>query len=205
MNIQILFLNLNLKKLSKKNYIYINSTGTLIIEAMKKSALTFLIIVCVSIVFAQETKKKSNKQIKAEQKEQKIQLIKSLIDNKTFVFKANMVIPLNEKTKALTSDFGMEVKHDSIFSYMPYFGNTYSRDYDNFKDSPMGFMQPMESYKREKTRKGYDVNIKVKNVNDGIDIVFHISKMGDATCVASFINRQSISYTGSIFAPKPEE
>ncbi len=172
---------------------------------MKISAIIFLIIFTFSAVFAQETKPKSKKQLKAEKKEQKIQLIKSLVDNKTFVFKAYSVIPKNEKTRALTSDFGIEVKTDSIFSYMPYFGNTYSREYDNFKDSPMGFAQPMESYKREKTKKGFEVKITVKNVNEGIDLVFHISKMGDATCVASFINRQSISYTGSIFAPKSGE
>ena len=170
---------------------------------MKKFTLIFVLIISVTVLLAQE--KKSKKQIKAEKKTQKIQLIKSLIDNKTFVFKAYSVIPKNEKTKALISDFGIEVRNDSIFSYMPYYGNTYSRDYSSFKDSPMGFMQPMESYKREKTKKGYDVNIKVKNINDVIDLVFHISKTGDATCVASSINRQSISYVGEILAPMTKE
>ena len=170
---------------------------------MKKLTLIFVLIISVSVLFGQE--KRSKKQIKAEKKTQKIQLIKTLIDSKTFVFKAYSVIPKNEKTKALISDFGMEVRNDSIFSYMPYYGNTYSRDYTSFTDSPMGFMQPMESYKKVKTRKGFDINIKVKNGNDVIDLVFHISKTGDATVVASSINRQSISYIGEIFAPKPKE
>lgn len=170
---------------------------------MKTLTLTFLMILSVTLIFAQE--KKSKKQIKAEQKAQKIQLIKSGIDNKTFVFKAYSVVPKNEKTKALITDFGIEIRNDSIYSYMPYYGNTYSRDYASFKDSPMGFMQPMESYKRVKTKKGYDVDIRVKNVNDIIDLAFHISKTGDATVVASSINRQSISYMGEIFVPQPKE
>jgi len=170
---------------------------------MKTLGLTIVLILSVTIVFAQG--EKSKKQLRKDRKAQKIQIIKDGVYNKTFVFKAYSVVPKNEKTKALTSDFGIEVKGDSIFSYMPYYGNTYSRDYSKFNDSPMGFAQPIESYKRLKTKKGYEVNIKVKNLNDVIDLVFHITKVGDATAVASSINRQSISYMGEILVPQQKE
>jgi hypothetical protein len=170
---------------------------------MKNLALIFILILSVSMLSAQE--KKSKKQLKAERKTQKIQLIKQIVENKTFVFKAYSVIPKNEVSKTLFSDFGIEVRNDSIFSYLPYYGNTYSRDYSSFKDSPMGFAQLIDSYKRVKTKKGFEVNVKVKNLNDLIDLTFHISKMGDATVVASSLNRQAIAYTGEIFAPKMEE
>jgi hypothetical protein len=170
---------------------------------MKILTVFLVLILSFSVLFAQE--KRSKKQIRTERKSQKIQLVKSFVDNKTFVFKAYSVIPKNERTKTLISDFGIEVRNDSIFSYLPYYGNTYSRDYSSFKDSPMGFAQPVESYKRVKTKKGFEVNIKVKNQNDLIDLAFHISKMGSATVVASSLNRQAITYTGEIFAPKPGE
>jgi hypothetical protein len=170
---------------------------------MKTLTLTFVMILSVTLIFAQG--KISRKQIRKEKKAQKIQLIKSGIDNKTFVFKAYSVVPKNERTKALVSDFGIEVRGDSIFSYMPYYGNTYTRDYSKFNDSPMGFAQPIESYKRLKTKKGYEVKIKVKNLNDVIDLVFHITKVGDATVVASSINRQSISYMGEILIPQQKQ
>jgi len=171
---------------------------------MKTLTFTFILILSVTLIFAQDSKK-SKRQFKAEQKAQKIQLIKTIIDNKTFVFKAYSVIPSNEKVKTLIADFGIEVRNDSIFSYMPYYGNTYSRDYSSFKDSPMGFAQPMDSYKRVKNKSGYDVNVKVTNENDILELVFHISKMGDATVVASSLNRQSISYLGEILVPVLKE
>lgn len=171
---------------------------------MKNIALTLILILSVSLIFAQDSKK-SKKQIRADEKAQKIKQVKSAIDNKSFVFKAYSVIPKNEKTKALISDFGIEVSVDSIFSYLPYYGNTYSRDYSRVNDSPMGFMQAMESYKRVKTKKGYDVSINVKNKGDIIDLAFHISKTGDATVVASSINRQSITYIGEILVPQQKE
>lgn len=172
---------------------------------MKILTLSILMIFSVSVIYAQDTEKKSKKQLKAEQKAQKAQQLKEMVDNKTFIFKATSVIPKNEKTRSLTTDFGIEVKNDSVFSYMPYFGNTYSRDYTSFKDSPMGFMQPFESYKKTKTRKGYDVDIRVDNNHDIIDLAFHISKNGTASLSASSINRQAISYMGEILAPKPKE
>ena len=172
---------------------------------MKIFTIIVLILFAATSVFAQTTEKKSKKQLKAEQKALKIQLIKDLVDNKTFIFKATSVIPKNEKTRSLTTDFGIEVKNDSVFSYMPYFGNTYSRDYTSFKDSPLGFMQPFESYKKTKTRSGYDVDIRVDNNHDIIDLAFHISKNGTASLTASSINRQAISYMGEILAPATKE
>jgi hypothetical protein len=88
---------------------------------------------------------------------------------------------------------------------MPYFGNTYSRDYSSFKDSLMGFMQSVENYSTERTRSGYIVRIKVKNGHDIINLTFHISKTGNASVSASSINRQSITCTGIILIPVPEE
>ena len=172
---------------------------------MKILFFTVFVLFVVTSGFAQNNEKRSRKEIKGEQKSQKTQQIKTAIENKSFVFKAQSVVPMNEMTKTLTSDFGIEVRNDSIYSYMPYYGNIYSRDYSSFKNSPMGFMQPIESYKKVKTKAGYDVNIKVKNSNDVIGLVFHIAKTGEASVVASSINRQSISYMGEILISQPDK
>lgn len=172
---------------------------------MKTFTLTILMIFLATQIYAQTTENKSKKQLRTEQKALKTQRLKDLVDSKTFVFRATSVIPKNEITKSLKSDFGIEVRNDSVFSYMPYYGNTYSRNYISFKDSPMGFMQPYESYKKTKTRRGYDVDIRVNNEHDIIDLSFHFSRSGDASLTASSINRQAISYMGEILAPKPKE
>ena len=172
---------------------------------MKFLIFSVLLAFSVTVTYARNTVNKSNKQLKAKQKAWQMEQIKTVIRSKSFVFKAQTVIPKNDMTKTLTTDFGIDVKNDSVYSYMPYFGNTYSRDYSSFKDSPMGFMQPIDNYSTKRAKSGYIVRIKVKNGRDIIDLTFHISKTGNATVSASSINRQGITYTGIILIPVPAE
>ncbi len=166
-----------------------------------------ILIVTVIIIFAtlsgnaQVIREKSRRELKAERKAMQIKLIRQIIESKAFVFKANAVITNVEKTRALTSDYGIEIRNDSVFSYMPYYGTTYSTDYSDYKDSPMGFIQPVEKYKRDRTKSGFDIYVTVKNERDVINLKFHVSKTGAATVSASSINRESIIYVGEILAP----
>ena len=94
-----------------------------------------ILFVIVTFVFsgifvsAQQPAEKSKKEQKKELKRLKAEAIREIVKSKNFVFKAELVNPGNSRPKSLTSDFGIEVRNDTIFSYMPYYGNTYSRDY----------------------------------------------------------------------------
>lgn len=69
----------------------------------------------------------------------------------------------------------------------------------------MGFIKPFESYKKTKTKSGYDGDIRVDSDHDIIDLAFHISKTGIASLTASSINGLAISYTGEILVPNPKK
>ena len=171
---------------------------------MKILILFVLMAFSGTFIYAQNTGNKSKKQLKTETKALQIKQIKEIVAGKNFIFKAESVNPVNAGTKKLTTDFGIEVRNDSIFSYMPYYGNSYSRDYNNYRNSPMGFIQPIESYRQRKRKSGYAIDIKVKNQYDVIDLTFHISKTGITSVSASSINRQNITYTGEILIPQPK-
>lgn len=172
---------------------------------MRIILFTIIAVFSVSFVFSQSTQKKSKKRMKAEIKAEQIRQIREIVNSKNFVFKAETVKPINSKRMNLLTDFGVEVRGDSIFSYLPYFGNNYQRDLTTFKNSPLGFMQPINDYDRFSTNEGYKIVVKVKNENEFINLVFHIAKRGYTSLSASFLNRQSISYDGEILIPpKPE-
>lgn len=50
----------------------------------------------------------------------------------------------------------------------------------------------------KKSKKGYTVEVDVKNGNDKLDFSFYISESGSATLSVSSTNRQSITYIGDI-------
>ena len=168
---------------------------------MKNLIIMVLLLISVSNLNAQETEKKSKKELKAEKEAKKIEEIKALVESKTFVFDARNANPMGGRTVTLTSEYDVKVTNDSIYSYLPYYGVAYTASYGG-SDSPMNFKQPFETCDMEKTKKGYLVKVKVKNGNDMLDFSFHISETGTTTLSVSSVNRQAISYYGDLVKDK---
>lgn len=164
---------------------------------MKKLVLIIAILFTGTVLFAQETEKKSKKELKAEKQAQQIAVVKALVESKTFVFKARTANPMKGRSVNLTSDYDMTIKGDSIYSYMPYFGQAYSAPYGS-NESPMTFDKPIEKYTSEPAKQGYMVKVRVKNNNDLIDCTYHISETGSTTLSVSSTNRSAITYFGDI-------
>ncbi len=167
---------------------------------MKNLLIVALLFVIFS-VNAQETEKKSKKELKAEKKAKQIEEVKSIVESKNFVFDARTANPMKGRTVTLTSDYDVKVTNDSIFSYLPYYGVAYSASYGG-TDSPMIFDVPFETCTQEKVKNGYMVKVDAKNSNDRLTFTFHISETGTTSLSVSSINRQSITYYGEILKEK---
>lgn len=159
--------------------------------------LLIISILIFSVFTTNSQDKKSKKELKAEKKAQQREEIKSIVESKTFVFKANTANPMRGRTVNLTSDYDVKVTRDSIFSYLPFFGVAYSASYGG-TDSPMIFNHPFETINFENTKNGYLVKVSVKNNNDRLEYSFHISVTGSTSLNVSSLNRQAISYNGNI-------
>src|SRR5687768_7012468 len=96
-------------------YLNMKATKSLFIKS-----LMFLLIAVTGaqITYAQNT------EVKEEQ--DKAAIITSLIDSKNFMFKAQTVIPMRGRSWQLTSDYDVKIFNDSLISYLPYFGRSYS-------------------------------------------------------------------------------
>jgi hypothetical protein len=158
--------------------------------------LTFLMFSLIS-ANAQDSKKKSRKEMKAEKNVKKAEETKNLVDSKTFVFDAKTVNPMGGTTRSITSPYDVRIENDSLFSYLPYFGRAYNVDYGN-TESPMIFESPVKDFNAEKTKKGYTVKVKVKNGSDNLEYTFHVSETGSTMLSANSTNRQVITYYGEL-------
>jgi hypothetical protein len=170
---------------------------------MKRIILTALFFTfLLPDLFAQE-QEKSRKERREERQEKRMEEVKNLIENKTFVFIPTHAMPLGGGSFHLSYSFEAEVRGDSIFSYLPFYGVAYHVEYGG-RNSPFDFSLPIENYEMNKDENGYRVKLEVKNKMDYITYSFHISELGYSTLNVTSTNRQAISYYGSIQKPDEE-
>lgn len=160
--------------------------------------LTVILVLAIMVGSAQETKKKSRRALKAEKKAQEIAETKEMMDGKSFVFLARNANPMRWRTINLTTPYDVVVKNDSIFSYLPYFGRSYTAVYGSTQ-SPLIFESPIESFDMERTKRdGYRVEVNADNKSDNVTFMFDIGQTGSVSLIVTSMNRQSISFFGDL-------
>jgi hypothetical protein len=92
-------------------------------------------------LFAQEPAK-SRKERREERQEKRMEEVKNLIENKTFVFIPTHAMPLGGGSIHLSYSFEAEVKGDSVFSYLPFYGVAYHVEYGG-RNSAFDFSLPI--------------------------------------------------------------
>ena len=159
--------------------------------------ITILVFSFVSLN-AQDSKKQTRKEKRAEREAIKIEQTKTLLENKIYVFTASQAIPSGMRSINLSSSFDAKIENDTIICYLPFYGKAYTASYGG-SESPMDFTQPIENYTFEKTKKGgYMVKFDVNNKNDRLNFIFQIANTGSASLNVISTNRQSMSYYGDI-------
>lgn len=165
---------------------------------MKKLAILLVILISVSAAQAQETAKKSKKELKAEKRALQMAEIKAIVESRNFVFDARTANPMNGGTINLTTDYNLKIRNDSVYSYLPYYGVAYSAVSYGGTNSPMNFSHAVEEYSSELAKNGYMVKFKTRNAGDVLNCTLHVSETGSSTLSVSSMNRQSISYFGDL-------
>jgi len=153
-------------------------------------------------LFAQEPAK-SRRDRRTERQEQRKNEVKNMILDKSFVFIPTHAMPLGGGSIQLSYTFEAEIKGDSIFSYLPFYGVAYHVEYGG-RNSAFNFSLPIENYEMDEDEKGYRINLEVKNKMDYITYSFQVSELGYSTLNVTSTNRQAISYYGRMEKPETE-
>jgi hypothetical protein len=170
---------------------------------MKRIILTALFFILLfPDLFSQEPAK-SRKELREERQEKRMEEVKKMILDQSFTFVPTHALPLGGGSIQLSYSFEAEIKGDSIFSYLPFFGVAYHVEYGG-RNSAFDFSLPVENYEMEEDRNGYRIKLEIKNKIDYITYSFHISELGYSTLNVTSTNRQAISYYGSIQKPDKE-
>ena len=135
------------------------------------------------------------------QAQEKRNTIKSIIEAKEFVFKAQTALPASMATRQLSGDnYDLRLFGDSLVSYLPYFGRAYSAPPPG-STGGYNFTSTKFDFKiKERKKGGWDIIIKPGDVTDFREFSLVVSPDGNAILRALSNNRQMISYNGYITA-----
>ncbi|MEO8852783.1 MAG: DUF4251 domain-containing protein [Ginsengibacter sp.] len=128
--------------------------------------------------------------------------VKNIIDSSQFTFVAERMNPMRGASRILTSYYDVEVKKDTLSSFLPFFGRSYQAPMDPSK-SPLAFHSYNFTYKaQQKNKDQWQVFINPKDRQEIQQLLFTIFNNGTATLNVVSTNRDAISFYGHIVRNK---
>lgn len=131
-------------------------------------------------------------------KKNKEEAIKELVKSGNYKIEVSIAYPRGGKSVPLTSSYSLEVRNDSVISYLPFYGRAYSIPYGG--GDGLNFKASLDEYEVEYNSKKerFEVKMRARTNEDtfrfNLDIFFNGSSMIDV----NMQNRESISYSGKI-------
>lgn len=105
--------------------------------------------------------------------------------------------PMRGGSKNVTSNYSVEVRNDSLYSYLPYFGRAFHVPYGGGKG--LNFSEPIGSYRESTIKKGRQhIEINVRNDEDSYLYVIDVFDNGNSDIEVRAQQRERISYSGEM-------
>jgi len=134
---------------------------------------------------------------RAERDAKTAQAVKKALTERQFTVDIQMMYPRRGKAVNVTSDYSLQVKGDTLVSYLPYFGRAYNVPYGGGKG--LNFTAPIKEYQAVKGSKGNtQVLIRVDSEEDILTYTLDIFSNGSTSIDVTARNRESISYSGQM-------
>lgn len=164
---------------------------------MKKIMLflltTLAFVACSTAMYNADGTKMTKQEIKAA----RAQHVREGIENRDFKIIVDRMYPMRMPARHLSSLYSLEIKGDTIVSYLPYFGRAYSVPYGGGK--ALNFTGIMSYYdihqvRKEETR----IEIGVENDEDTYIYSLSIFDNGNTSIDVRSRNREQIAFSGEM-------
>lgn len=136
-------------------------------------------------------------QSKKEQKQYIKEQVREIVENGNYKIDVTRALPAQGRTVNLTSRYELEIKGDSVKSYLPYFGRAYNVPYGGGEG--LRFEEKISDYSLTFDKKG-TARIQFKAATREDRFVFNIQLFdnGSASINVTPTNRQQISFSGEL-------
>ncbi len=146
-----------------------------------------------------------NAQSKKQKKEEISKTIRELIEAQKINVEVNTALPMRGPSRHLTSNYSVEIRNDSVFSYLPYFGIAYSAPYGG-RGKGLIFDEKITDYKLIFDKKGTaNISFRTRTEEDSYIYWIKVFTSGSADVRVTPNNKQSISYYGEFIYDTPKK
>lgn len=124
--------------------------------------------------------------------------IPALIQQQNFIFNAQSLTPQGGTMQPLTAEYDVTVSKDSINSFLPYMGRSFTAPMDP-RDIGVNFISTNFDYQqRTRSNGNWEIVITPRDAKEIRQMTMNISPNGYASVIVTLTNKQSISYNGII-------
>ena len=135
---------------------------------------------------------------RAERDAKRTQAVEKALTERRYKVTVDMVYPRRGQAVNVSSDFSLEVKGDTLVSYLPYFGRAYNVPYAG-GGKGLNFTAPIAEYHSTKGRNGA-TQISIKVINEEDNYTFHLEVFDNGSTSIDLLarERESINYSGTL-------
>lgn len=150
-------------------------------------ALTALVMI-VGCATAEERAARAAEQAKA---------VKAALQERNYQIAVNRMYPSRGASKSLSYGYSVEVRNDSLISYLPYFGRAYDVPYGG--GNGLNFSAPIRNYQESQPKSNLrHIEIDVKNDEDIYLYTLDIFDNGSTDINVRSRQRDPISFSGEM-------
>ena len=118
------------------------------------------------------------------------------VETKNYIFKAQTASPQRGGFRQLTSEYDFVVRPDTLVSYLPYYGRSFSAPI-NTNDAGLQFTSMSYEYSvKNKKKNRWDITIKPKDITRIRDLNLTVFDNGRASLRVNSNDREAITFDG---------
>lgn len=133
---------------------------------------------------------------KAERKRLQAEKVRQALYDRQFTINVTSAHPTSFPPVNLTSPYSLEVRGDSVISYLPYYGRAYSVPYGGGK--ALNFSCKMSGYDISRSKKEYNIKMAIENEEDRYLYYIDVFDNGRASILVTSQNRTDILFYGDM-------
>lgn len=127
--------------------------------------------------------------------------VKMSLDARDYKISINRMYPMKGASKNVSYGYSVEVRNDSLISYLPYIGRAYNVPYGGGKG--FNFSAPIANYNESQKKNGQrHIEIGVTNEEDTYLYILEIFDNGNSSLDVQSRQRERISYSGEMIFEK---